>query len=123
MQKALDDKYKISMVALYLSSKADTHGDMIMAYITCTVFTAVAGTTTPNEGRFSSTILRQTDKGGVRRLKVLDYTFIEYHELDEREAWMVGLGKELTDAKFRTVNIENMNYDEGCNTLNYICTS
>ena len=68
-------------------------------------------------------ILLQTDKDNVERLEVQDYSCIKYHELHESEAWKVGLAKELTDAKFGRVNIENMNIDEVCNTLDYICTS
>ena len=68
-------------------------------------------------------ILIQTNKNNVERLEVEDYSSIKYHELHESEAWKVGLAKELTDAKFGRVNIENMNIDEVCNTLDYICTS
>ena len=67
-------------------------------------------------------ILLQTDKVDVERLKVHDYTFIEYHELPEREAWKVGLVKELTDVKFGRVSIKNVNSEDVYNTLDYICT-
>ena len=61
-------------------------------------------------------ILLQTDKVDVERLEVHDYTFIKYHELPEREAWKVRLVKELTDAKFGRVSIENMNCEDVWNT-------
>ena len=59
----------------------------------------------------------------MNKLELQDHVFIEYHELDETEAWKVGMIKELTNAKFGKVTIENMTSDDVCNTLENICTS
>ena len=62
-------------------------------------------------------ILLQTDKVDVDRLEVQDHASIEYHELNETEAWKVVMIKELTNAKFGKVTIENMTHKGSADPL------
>ena len=74
-------------------------------------------------GRNLLNIMILVNKTSIESLVPGDALDIKYHEIEEQQAWKIGVVKELTDVKFGEAFVEGFSRKELDAILNYVCVS
>ena len=61
-------------------------------------------------------------KTSIAALNILDADKVEYHRIEDKEAWKIKLAIELVKAKANTKDIPGFNKEELDTILEYVCT-
>ena len=64
-----------------------------------------------------------TNKNDIDELTALDIEDIKYNEIEENDKWKVAMIREITDIKFKQLELENFSIEELNEILDHICTS
>ena len=67
--------------------------------------------------------LMLTNKNDIDELTALDIEDIKYNEIEENDKWKVAMIREITDIKFKQLELENFSIEELNKILDHICTS
>ena len=67
--------------------------------------------------------LMLTNKNDIDELTALDIEDIKYNEIEENDKWKVAMIREITDIKFKQIELENFSIEELNEILDHICTS
>ena len=63
------------------------------------------------------------NKNNISNLSPLDAVSVKYHPIDSDDHWRVNMILELIDVKHHNSYINNFNYDDIQDILNYVCSS
>ena len=74
-------------------------------------------------GRNLLNIMILVNKTSIESLVPGDALDIKYHEIEEQQAWKIGVVKELTDVKFGEAFVEGFSRKELDAILNHVCVS
>ena len=64
-----------------------------------------------------------TNKNDIDELTTMDIENIKYNEIEENDKWKVAMIREITDIKFKQLELENFSIEELNEILDHICTS
>ena len=63
------------------------------------------------------------NKTSVDQISVNDFKLIEYHPVSEEDKWKISFVKEITDVKFKQLDVDGFETEELEEILNFLCTS
>jgi hypothetical protein len=64
-----------------------------------------------------------TNKNDIDELTTMDIEDIKYNEIEENDKWKVAMICEITDIKFKQLELDNFSIEELNEILDHICTS
>ena len=88
-----------------------------------TVINYCENDTMSRTGHNLRSILLQTNKTSFSIIKQSDIDTLIYNEVPEREKWRVHTLKELLEIRHNPEMLENFNYEEIDDLINYVCTT
>ena len=68
-------------------------------------------------------LLLLTDKNSIEEINSDDVRSMNYHPIEEKDAWKVNLIKELTNIKYNELELSEFSREELDEILSYVCTS
>ena len=68
-------------------------------------------------------LLMLTNKNDIDELTTMDIENIKYNEIEEDDKWKIAMIREITDIKFKQLELENFSIEELNEILDHICTS
>ena len=68
-------------------------------------------------------LLLLTDKNSIEEINSDDVRSMNYHPIEEKDAWKVNIIKELTNIKYNELELSEFSREELDEILSYVCTS
>ena len=63
------------------------------------------------------------NKTSVDQISVNDFKLIKYHPISEEDKWKISFINEITDVKFKQLDVDGFETEELEEILNFLCTS